>query len=409
MKNKIATRITGVLLALTMLVTFGVPLYANETGDRANSFRYQNGQPITKVVPFSTLSPNAWKKIDGKYYSSDGSVIEGAVAKGIDVSHHQGTVDWKKVKADGVEFAIIRCGLGMDQTNQDDTQWLNNVKGCEENNIPYGVYLYSYADTVARAQSEAEHVLRLVKGHTLQYPIYYDIEDNSVLGKVSTDQLGKIAETFVNKIKAAGYQTGVYSNKYNFETYLTSNVFDQWNKWVAQYNSVSCTYNKKYQIWQATDKGTVDGINGAVDIDFMMQTTQTPSNNNSGTTNTTKPGSSTAKKPSTTTAAKKNTTPAPTPVKLRKPTIQVKSPSKKKVQITWNLRGSGVKCQIFYSTKKTKGYKKVTTVSSSKGKVIIKNKCKSKKKYYFKVRCQKTVKGKTYYSAYSTVKSVTVK
>lgn len=407
MKNKISGKIAIFLLTLIIVVTFGIPLYAKETGDKANSFRYKNGQPITKAVPFSTLSPNAWKKIDGKYYSSDGSVIEGAIAKGIDVSYHQGTVDWKKVKADGVEFAIIRCGLGMDQTNQDDTQWLNNVKGCEENNIPYGVYLYSYADTVAKAQSEAEHVLRLIKGHTLQYPVYYDIEDKSVLDKVSTEQLGKIAETFVNKIKTAGYQVGVYSNKYNFETYLTAKVFDQWNKWIAQYKSPSCTYNKKYQIWQATDTGTVDGIDGAVDIDFIMKTTQSPSNNNSGTTNTTKPGSSTAAKPSTTTAAKKNTTPVP--VNLRKPTIQVKSPSKKKAQISWNLRGNGVKYQIFYSTKKNKGYKKVTTVSSSKKKVIIKNKCKSKKKYYFKVRCLKTVKGKTYYSAYSAIKSVKVK
>ena len=406
MKNKMATRIAGMVLAFIMLVTSGMPIYAKESGDKANSFRYENGQPITKAVPFSALSPNAWKKMNGKYYSSDGSVIEGAVAKGIDVSYHQGTVDWKKVKADGVEFAIIRCGLGMDQTNQDDTQWLNNVKGCEENGIPYGVYLYSYADTVEKASSEADHVLRLIKGHTLQYPVYYDIEDKSVLGKVSTEQLGKIAETFVNKIKAAGYQVGVYSNKYNFETYLTSTVFDQWNKWVAQYNA-SCTYNKKYQIWQATDTGTVDGINGAVDIDFVMKTTQSSSNNNSGTTNNTKPSTSTATKPSTTTAAKKNTTPAT--VKLRKPTIQVKSLSKKKVQISWNLRGSGVKYQVFYSTKKNKGYKKVTTVNSSKGKVIIKNKCKSKKKYYFKVRCLKTVKGRTYYSAYSTIKAVKVK
>lgn len=406
MKNKMATRIAGMVLAFIMLVTSGMPIYAKESGDKANSFRYENGQPITKAVPFSALSPNAWKKMNGKYYSSDGSVIEGAVAKGIDVSYHQGTVDWKKVKADGVEFVIIRCGLGMNQTNQDDTQWLNNVKGCEENGIPYGVYLYSYADTVEKASSEADHVLRLIKGHTLQYPVYYDIEDKSVLGKVSTEQLGKIAGTFVNKIKAAGYQVGVYSNKYNFETYLTSTVFDQWNKWVAQYNS-SCTYNKKYQIWQATDTGTVDGINGTVDIDFVMKTTQSSSNNNSGTTNNTKPSTSTATKPSTTTAAKKNTTPAT--VKLRKPTIQVKSPSKKKVQISWNLRGSGVKYQVFYSTKKNKGYKKVTTVNSSKGKVIIKNKCKSKKKYYFKVRCLKTVKGRTYYSAYSTIKAVKVK
>lgn len=401
MKNKMATRIAGMVLAFIMLVTSGMPIYAKESGDKANSFRYENGQTITRAIPFAVAFSDAWKKINGKYYSSDGSVIEGAIARGIDVSHYQGTVDWKKAKADGVEFAIIRCGFGMDQANQDDAQWFNNVKGCEENGIPYGVYLYSYADTVEKASSEADHVLRLIKGHTLQYPIYYDMEDDSVLKKVSADQLGKIAETFINKIKAAGYQTGVYSNKYNFETYLTSNIFNQWNKWVAQYNSPSCTYNKKYQMWQATNTGTVDGINGAVDIDFIMKTTQSPSNNNPGATDNTNPGTS------TTTASKKNTTSAP--VNLRKPTIQVKSPSKKKVQISWNLRGSGVKYQVFYSTKKNKGYKKVTTVNSSKGKVIIKNKCKSKKKYYFKVRCLKNVKGRTYYSAYSTIKAVKVK
>lgn len=389
MKNKVSVRIIGILLALIMIVTSGMPLYAKETGDKANSFRYENGQPIAGAVPFSDLSPNAWKKVGDKYYSSDGSVIGGAVAKGVDVSHHQGEIDWKKAKADGVEFAIIRCGYGMDQINQDDAQWLENVKGCEENSIPYGVYLYSYADTLAKAQSEAEHVLRLIKGHTLNYPVYYDIEETSILRKLTAEQIERIAETFVNKIKAGGYQAGIYSNKYNFETYLTASKFDQWNKWVAQYNSSTCTYKKTYQIWQATDEGSIDGIQGKVDIDFAMKTTET------------KPDV----KPSTT--AKKNNT-KPASVELRKPTIKVKSSAKKKVQITWNLKGSGVRYQVYYSTKKNKGYKKAATVSSSKGKVVIK-KLRSRKKYYFKVRCLKTVKGRTYYSAYSTIKTIKVK
>ena len=371
MKHKIAGKITAVIFTLIIAVTFCMPLQAKEAGDQANSFRYENGQPIAKAVPFSTLSPNAWKKLDGKYYSSDGSVIENAVAKGIDVSHHQGTIDWKKAKADGVEFAIIRCGYGMNQTNQDDGQWLNNVKGCEENTIPYGVYLYSYADTVAKAQSEAEHVLRLIKGHTLKYPVYYDIEEKSVLSKLTAEQIEKIAETFINKIKAEGYQTGIYSNKYNFETYLTASQFNQWNKWVAQYNSPVCTYKNSYQIWQATDTGVIDGVNGAVDIDFAMKPTSTP-------------------------------------VKLRTPVIKVKSFARKKVQVTWNLKGSGVKYQVYYSTKKNKGYKKAATVNSTKGKAVIK-KLKSKKKYYFKVRCLKTVKGRTCYSAYSKIKTTKVK
>lgn len=78
MKNKISGKIVALLLTLIIVATSGMPLYAKETGDKANSFRYENGQSIAKAVPFSTLSPNAWKKIDGKYYSGDGSVIEGA-------------------------------------------------------------------------------------------------------------------------------------------------------------------------------------------------------------------------------------------------------------------------------------------------------------------------------------------
>ena len=164
MKNKISGKIVALLLTLIIVATSGMPLYAKETGDKANSFRYENGQPIIESIPFADVFSSAWKKVAGKYRSSNGSVIRDAVAKGIDVSHNQGVID----------FAIIRCGFGMNQINQDDTQWFNNVKGCEQNNIPYGVYLYSYADTIAKAKSEAAHVLRLVKGHRLSYPIYYD-------------------------------------------------------------------------------------------------------------------------------------------------------------------------------------------------------------------------------------------
>lgn len=101
-------------------------------------------------------------------------------------------------------------------------------------------------------------------------------------------------------MKAEGYQTGIYSNKSNFETFLTDSQFSQWNKWVAQYNSPSCTYKGTYQIWQAADTGTIDGVNGAVDIDFAMKTISS-SDNNPGTS-TEKPATS-ATKP-TTTAAK---------------------------------------------------------------------------------------------------------
>src|SRR5699024_10319918 len=109
---------------------------------------------------------------------------------------------------------------------------------CERLGIPYGVYIYSYATTVERASSEADHVLRLIEGHELSYPVYFDMEDYTTqnLGSVL---LGQIAQTFCDKISAAGYDVGIYANLNWWNNYLTSSVFDNpnWSKWVAQYNS----------------------------------------------------------------------------------------------------------------------------------------------------------------------------
>ncbi len=363
MKKKMIARITGIVFAFIMVVTANLSVYAKENGDKANSFRYENGKDIVQVQPFADIYPNAWKKVAGKCRSSNGSIIQGAIARGIDVSHNQGVIDWKKVKADGIDFAIIRCGYGMNQLNQDDRQWLNNVLECEKYGIPYGAYLYSYADTVAKAKSEAAHVLRLVRGHKITYPIYYDLEDDSILEHTNAAQRCKIIETFTGIIRKAGYATGVFASKNWFERELPEASFANCDKWVAQWNT-KCTYQGSYQIWQSTKNGTVSGINGLVDMDFLMLP-----------------------------AAK----------------ITVKSPAKKKVKVTWNQKGNGIKTQVFYSTKKNKGYQKIATVNSVKGKAVIKKKLKSKKKYYFKIRTVKTINGRTYYSACSTPKKITVK
>ena len=89
---------------------------------------------------------------------SDSDLTKKIIGNGIDVSYAQGRIDWTKLKGK-IDFAIIRCGFGGDYTNQDDSQWLNNVRGCKENGIPFGVYLYSYANTVEKAKSEVVQVL----------------------------------------------------------------------------------------------------------------------------------------------------------------------------------------------------------------------------------------------------------
>ena len=181
----------------------------------------------------------------------------------IDVSTHQGVIDWERVKRH-IDGAILRCGYGSDIASQDDAQFKRNADECTRLGIPFGVYLYSYADTNEKAKSEAEHVLRLVKGYKLSYPIYYDLEENGT-------QAGAIerANIFGDIIEAAGYWCGVYANKYWWTNFL--NGLERFTKWVAQYNS-ECTYEgANLDIWQYSSKGTVPGIKGNVDMNICYR------------------------------------------------------------------------------------------------------------------------------------------
>ena len=135
---------------------------------KENSWRYTDGvwTPMEENG-VSLFSNDAWSFVDGHYVNNRGQIIEGAIAKGIDVSEHNGVIDWEQVKNSDVKFVIIRCGYGQDYTSQDDLYWERNVKECVRLGIPFGVYLYSYAMTPAAAKSEAERVLRLISGYKL--------------------------------------------------------------------------------------------------------------------------------------------------------------------------------------------------------------------------------------------------
>lgn len=172
----------------------------------------------------ATAAAAPWSKTeDGKFVNGNGDVIEGATMKGIDVSKWNGDINWKTVATTDVDYAIIRCGYGDNYVYQDDAYWEQNVKGCEENNIPFGVYIYSYAETVQQAQSEAAHVLRLIEGHTLNFPIYLDVED-SVQAKLPKSTLMQIINTFVNAIHNQGYEVGIYANLNWWTNYIDASI-----------------------------------------------------------------------------------------------------------------------------------------------------------------------------------------
>ena len=176
----------------------------------------------------------------------------------IDVSEHQGRIDWEKVKP-CVDGAILRCGYGGDYPKQDDVQFRRNADECARLGIPFGVYLYSYADSNEKARSEADHVLRLIRGYCLSYPVYLDLEEPGT-HKGAVER----ACVFGDIIEKAGYWCGVYANLNWWENALPG--LERFTKWVAQYYSV-CEYGGcNLDIWQHTARGRVAGINGDVDM-----------------------------------------------------------------------------------------------------------------------------------------------
>ena len=205
--------------------------------------------------------------------------------KGIDVSEFQGKIDWEKVKNSGVEFAILRCGYGMDFSNQDDVEYERNANECERLGIPYGVYLMSYANTVEKARSEAKHVLRLIEGRKISLGVWYDIEDNGTSGAINKETLTNIINTFCNTIKNAGYEVGVYANLNWLENKIEKTIKDNYDIWVAQYYS-KCEYEGKYIMWQHTSSGKVNGISTNVDMNILYEDLPVINNNDNNNSKT---------------------------------------------------------------------------------------------------------------------------
>ena len=194
----------------------------------------------------------------------------------IDVSYHQGNINWTRVKEAGIEGAIIRSGISTNKKKNDDEYFLKNVKGCIDNDIPFGISLYSYAETKEQVESEARHVIRLAEPYKngLSLPIFYELEYenkelNVSLGKYAVENGKKFIEILENN----GYKVGIYSSQEWINNYI-KDKFNDYPLWISSYGINDGNKNikpiipndGKIDIWQYTDKGVVDGINGYVKI-----------------------------------------------------------------------------------------------------------------------------------------------
>ena len=192
--------------------------------------------------------------------------------KGIDVSTHQGIIDWAAVKAAGIEFAIIRAGYGK---NNIDKQFKRNIGECNRLGIPCGVYWFSYALTVEDARREAEYCIAAVKPYKLDYPVVFDLEYDTVRyakdnGVTITKALAtQMVMAFCSRVEELGYYAANYMNSDYSKNMFDMGQLSRFDLWYAWYNS-SCNRSDA-GLWQYTNSGKVSGIAGKVDMNTAFK------------------------------------------------------------------------------------------------------------------------------------------
>lgn len=194
---------------------------------------------------------------------------------GIDVSVWQGSIDWEKVKADGIDFVIIRLGYMSykDGEPRYDSRFAEYLEGVENAGIPYGIYFYSNAVSVTEAKYEAEGVIRMLGDAKPDLPIFYDWERTDSEGDRTLNadafMISACCRSFCDDLSAAGYDCGIYLNSYLLQNDVYDEFLGGYPIWMAEYDEAP-TCVGEYSYWQYTNDGRVDGINEQVDMDIRF-------------------------------------------------------------------------------------------------------------------------------------------
>lgn len=240
------------------------------------------------VTPITASAFTGSSNFMDKTYTHQDRFISSGIQQGIDVSYHNGTLDWSTIKAAGVDFAILRAayrGYGTEGTLVRDAKFAEYMQGAMSQGIPVGAYIYSQAITTAEAVQEANYILNIVRGYSLDLPIVFDYEFAGVKtgrldsawssGKLNKSKMTDIALAFCDTIKNAGYDAMVYANKTFLSKNLDHEVIENagYDVWLAHYTT-NTNYTGDYKIWQYTSSGKIPGIaNKVFDCNFMYSGT----------------------------------------------------------------------------------------------------------------------------------------
>ena len=269
-ENKILSGIRDGLTSGTTMVETLRPYYPNELVVVSNgTFNFVRIRDDLQKNDYVLENLNILE--DGEVqYMQDGQVVS---HKGIDVSKHQGNIDWTKVAADGVVFAFIRVGYGTEGKLVEDEYFEQNVKGALQAGIKVGVYFYSQAITDEELLEEANLVLEKVKPYNIELPIVFDVEKVSGgkgrANELSVEERTRLTALFCQTIQDAGYKPMIYHNMEMGTLMLDLGQLEQYDKWFAYYND-DLYYPYAYKVWQYSEKGAVDGINEEVDLNIWF-------------------------------------------------------------------------------------------------------------------------------------------
>ena len=263
-------------------------------------YRFRSVEPIMEESAEQTIKYTGWQTIDGRtcYFDKDGNKVTGtqiiqgkqvvfgedgalrtSTTKGIDVSQWncRTTIDWAAVKASGVDFVIVRCGLRGSTAGgiYEDDMFFSNIRGAKAAGLKVGIYFFTLAATEQQAVEEASACVQMARraGVNLDYPIFMDLEDPVSSGAqanaykaLSTAQRTEIVNAFCETVRGAGYRAGLYANKYWLNAKVrTGSLSSGTVIWLAHYTSKS-DYGGRYEMWQYSGSGGVPGIYGAVDM-----------------------------------------------------------------------------------------------------------------------------------------------
>ena len=223
----------------------------------------KDGKPVTGTQVIKGVTYN---------FGSDGAIqtnVNGSTF-GIDVSKHNGKIDWNAVKSSGVDYVIIRCAYRGSSTGAliTDPNFHTNIKGATAAGLKVGIYVFSQAINEVEAVKEASLAVSLAQGYHLTYPIFIDTEaSGGRADKIDKNTRTAVVNAFCQTVQNAGYKPGIYASKAWYEGKLNMGTLGGYKIWLAQYSSAP-TYAGKYDMWQYSSKGTINGIKGNVDLNL---------------------------------------------------------------------------------------------------------------------------------------------